>query len=282
MISDMSLFEILTSTNIENEHIAFLTFLNDYKVCPIYKEIIPRFDEQYLNWFNSYSSINKKKEQLLPSFSFTLSSFLSTFTNAIIIFLANKLIVDHTSNIYNYIISVANFESIKQHYEKVLLSSYIFNTEKLRDRLPLELKDIILREITYINVLKTTNDLCDELLIEEFKTLSQKYNNLRFNQICSQILQEDDIITENVDQIEKMDLDFIVYYLRNVLCKGGSFNINDLTDYLNFKYAYKFCCAFYTYEKKLLNKYSKIFTDLDIQKFIIDSKNFIKKYNPIA
>lgn len=277
-VTDMSLFELLCSDEIQSNKIRFLTFLYDYKVMPICKKIIPDFPNQYMQWFTREFEIEELKKQIFPSFAFTLSSILAMLTNAIIIFIANKLANDYSSEFYKYILSVTNFENVKEHYNNVLKSSYLLNREKLRKRIPLELKDLILRELTYYNLLKSKEVFNESEFKNEFLKQQRVYKDKSFKDICSSILTESDIEILNTDKIEKLDAIFLMQYLKDILCHSKKFDINDLTDYINFKYAIKFYYAYYTIDNKSLKKYVRYFNDEHIQKYLDNINSLLKKY----
>ena len=193
-VTDMSLFELLTSKNIETNIIKLLTFLCDYEIAPIYKQqVIPKFKDQYIQWFKKESEIIELKRQLFPSFSYTLSSFFATFTNAIMIFIANKLTNDYDSEFYRYLLSVISFEQTREHYVNILNDSYILNKEKFRRRILLELKDLVLREITYYNLLQNKVVFSEHEFRNEFAIQEDIYKNQSFKDICSSMLGENDI-----------------------------------------------------------------------------------------
>lgn len=278
-ISDMSLFELLTSEAISSNTNKFLSILYDYKVVPVYKITLSDFNEKYLHWFKKATSIEEMKNDLFPSFSFTLSNFLSDFMKAIILFLANKLSTDYSSEFYLTILNILDNGKIKEHFDSVLYSCYINNKEKLRKRLPLEFKDTILRELTYFNLLEKTSTFDEIEFKNEFNIQQNKFKSSSFKDICSSILSEDDILISNTDKIEDMDKNFITNYIKQILCYNRKFNINDITDFINFKYAMKYCYTYYTTDDKSLKKYLEYFKEEDIIKFIDKTQNFISKYH---
>ena len=119
-ISDMSLFELLDANEVKLQINKFLGILFDYKIVPIYKDVIKDFDKDFFNWFKQPISVLEMKKQLFPSFSFTLATFLSDFTNAIIVFIANKYCCDYSSEFYQYIRNIVNENNSIEHFNRVL------------------------------------------------------------------------------------------------------------------------------------------------------------------
>lgn len=63
-----------------------------------------------------------------------------------------------------------------------------------------------------------------------------------------------------------------------MLYRKRRFQINDITDYINFKYSMKYCNLYFTTDDKSLRKFERYFSDdKSIQDFIKRSKEFIQK-----
>ena len=270
LISDMSLFELLTQEKVTDDIFNFLRIMCEYEIAPLYKvSVIPNFNEQYIEWFKCSKSVSTMRENLFPSFSFTLSIFLSDFVKAIMIFLANKLTTDYkTSEFYNYIVKCLNENDIREHFEIVIKDSYLHKKELLRKRLPEEFKDLILRELTYYHLLQHKNTFQEWEFEAEFENKKRQYFNESFKEICSKFIDESDINIKFDSQMDTLDSEFIVFFLKSTLSKGGKFDINDITDYLNFKYGFKYCYAYYTLDTTHLKKFSEIFSDPKVQNFL--------------
>lgn len=281
-ISDMSLFELLTSKDISENLNKFLSILYDYKIVPVYKSILPNFDKQYFDWFKEPKSIEEMKNNIFPSFVFTLSTFLSDFTNAIILFFANKLTSDYSSEFYLHILNIIDTKSTKTHFERVLNDCYILNKEKLRKRIPEELKNLILREFTYFNLLQRKPHFDKEEFNKEFETQQNKYLDKSFKEICSSFLSETDIKVRSDETMNKLDEKFITNYFKNILCKNCKFNINDITDYINFKYGMVYCYSYYTTDDKSLKKYADYFQEQEVVEFLNKVDNILNKYKFIS
>ena len=277
-ISDMSLFELLTSKDVSENLNKFLSILYDYKIIPVYKSILPNFDKQYFDWFKEPKSIEEMKNNIFPSFVFTLSTFLSDFTNAIILFLANKLTSDYSSEFYLHILNIIDTKSTKTHFERVLNDCYILNKEKLRKRIPEELKNLILREFTYFNLLQRKSHFYKEEFIKEFEIQQKRYLDKSFKEICSSFLSETDIKVRSDETMNKLDEKFITNYFKNILCTNGKFNINDITDYINFKYGMVYCYSYYTTDDKSLKKYADYFQEQEVVEFLNKVENILNKY----
>ena len=276
-ISDMSLFELLNSIHSQQSYYALLNALYDYEIAPIFKNVIPYFDKQYLDWFKKPQPITELKKQLFGSFCFSVSTILADIAKSIILFLANKLTSDYSSEFYLYIVSILN-EDIVTHFNNVIAKSYFGNGELLRKRLPLEYRDLVLRVLTYHSLLLDKNTFTKQEFQKEYHKQDIKYANLSFKEICTQLLKEEDILFSNNPQNDEADEMFLTEYIKNILCHNGEFNINDITDYINFKYAFKFCEFYFTNDRKSMNKYEKYLTQQNIQNFINRSKNFTEKY----
>lgn len=277
-ISDMSLFELLTSKDISKNLNKFLSILYNYKIIPVYKSTLPNFDKQFLNWFKKPKSIEEMKNNIFPSFAFTLSTFLADFTNAIMLFLANKLTSDYSSEFYLHILNIIDSESTKTHFERILNDCYMLNKEKLRKRLPEELKNLILREFTYFNLLQRKSYFNKEEFIKEFEIQHNKYLDKSFKEICSSFLSETDIKVRSDKTMDTLDEIFITNYFKNILCKNGKFNINDITDYINFKYGMVHCYSYYTTDDKSLKRYKNYFKEKDIVAYLNKVQNILNKY----
>lgn len=279
VISDMSLFELLTSKEVNKDLNKFLSILYDYKIVPIFKKTLTDFNKQYINWFKEPKTNTEMKNNIYPSFLFTLSTFLSDFTIGVILSLANKLTSDYSSEFYLYILSIVNKTEIKTHFKKVIEDCYIHKKEKLRKRIPIELKDLIIRELTYFNLLEKQKKsiFTEQEFLNEFKNQNNKYINKSFKEICSSFLSEKDIMVTG-NKIDDLDKRFIINYFKNVLCKNGKFSVNDITDYLNFKYGLKYCYSYYTTDKKSLKKYASYFHNPKIIKYIDKIKETLNKY----
>lgn len=244
-VSDMTLFELVDSIKTTKDYYQLLIVLCDYEILPIYKIVIPDFGDQYCEWFNKPISIMELKTQLLPSFSMTLAIILTDLAKAIMIFLANKLTNDYSSYFYNTIIGVVN-ELNKEHFEKVIIRSYLSNGMKLNKRLPLEFRDLVIRELTYYNLLQEYEEFDKDLFIEEFNRLNKIYERKSFKDICAEILTEQDMLFNFNEIEEKNDAIFSANFIKDVLYKRGRFQINDITDYINFKYAMQYCEFYFT------------------------------------
>lgn len=277
-ISDMSLFELLTSNDVCNNPNKLLSILYDFHIAPIYKTTLTDFENQYLNWFKSPKTITEMKNSLLPSFSFTLSIFLSNLTNAIMLFLANKLTTDYSSEFYLYIMHLIDNGNAQQHFERVIMDSYINNKEKLRKRIPEELKDLILREFTYFNLLSKSSYFNEDEFHKEFTIQKNKYLDKSFKEICSKILTSNDIKIKNNKKMDNIDKKFIENYFKNILCYNNSFNINDITDYINFKYGMKYCYSYYTTDYNSLKKYAIYFKEKNVLKYLNKIEKTLTKY----
>lgn len=277
-ISDMSLFELLTSNDVCNNPNKLLSILYDFNIAPIYKTTLTDFENQYLDWFKSPKTTTEMKNNLLPSFSFTLSIFLSDLTNAIMLFLANKLTADYTSEFYLYIMNLIDNGNAQQHFERVIKDCYINNKEKLRKRIPKELKDLILGEFTYFNLLSKRSYFYADEFHEEFTIQKNKYLNKSFKEICSEILTSDDIKIKNNEKMDSIDKKFIENYFKNILCDNKSFNINDITDYINFKYGMKYCYSYYTTDYNSLKKYATYFKEKNVLKYLSKIEKTLTKY----
>lgn len=277
-ISDMSLFELLTSNDVCNNPNKLLSILYDFHIAPIYKTTLTDFENQYLDWFKSPKTITEMKNSLLPSFSFTLSIFLSNLTNAIMLFLANKLTTDYSSEFYLYIMYLIDNGNAQQHFERVITDSYINNKEKLRKRIPEELKDLILREFAYFNLLSKSSYFNEDEFHKEFTIQKNKYLDKSFKEICSKILTSNDIKIKNNKKMDNIDKKFIENYFKNILCYNNSFNINDITDYINFKYGMKYCYSYYTTDYNSLKKYATYFKEKNVLKYLNKIKKTLTKY----
>lgn len=277
-ISDMSLFELLTSNDVCNNPNKLLSILYDFHIAPIYKTTLTDFENQYLDWFKSPKTTTEMKNNLLPSFSFTLSIFLSDLTNAIMLFLANKLTADYTSEFYLYIMNLIDNGNAQQHFERVIKDCYINNKEKLRKRIPEELKDLILGEFTYFNLLSKSSYFNEDEFHKEFTIQKNKYLDKSFKEICSKILTSNDIKIKNNKKMDNIDKKFIENYFKNILCYNNSFNINDITDYINFKYGMKYCYSYYTTDYNSLKKYATYFKEKNVLKYLNKIKKTLTKY----
>ena len=75
-----------------------------------------------------------------------------------------------------------------------------------------------------------------------------------------------------------MTLFFRSNFIKDVLYKRGRFQINDITDYINFKYAMQYCEFYFTTDYRSLRNYERYFSaDKSIQDYIRRSKEFIQK-----
>lgn len=276
-ISDMSLFELLNSIHSQQSYYALLNALYDYEIAPIFKNVIPYFDKQYLDWFKKPQPITELKKQLFGSFCFSVSTILADIAKSIILFLANKLTSDYSSEFYLYNVAILN-EDIVTHFSNVIAKSYFGNSELLRKRLPLEYRDLVLRVLTYHSLLSYKNTFTEKEFQKEYRKQDIKYANLSFKEICTQLLKEEDILFSNNPQNDKLDERFLIKYIKDILCNNGVFNINDITDYINFKYAFKYCEFYLTNDRKSINKLKNYFTLQDIKNFIMRSENFINIY----
>ena len=283
MISDMSLFELLDSINLDSpnvklQYITLLQILYDYNVTPIIKDIIPDFSKQYVEWFRTPHPIIELKSQIFESFSFSLSSVLTDLSKAMMLFLANKLTSDYSSEFYGIIISAIN-EDINDHFKKVIKSSYIEKRFSLRKRLPLEFRDLIIRELTYYQLLSIKDTFNKQEFESEYNKQNTKYNGLSFKDICSKYLTESDMLFDESNIKDNSDETFLISYIKDILCYNAKFDINDITDYINFKYAYSYCNYYFTTDKKSLNKLNRYFSDTKVKEYLLKTKNFINKYS---
>lgn len=276
-ISDMSLFELLNSIKSKQSYYALLNVLYNYEIMPIIKNVIPNFEKQYIDWFKKPYPIIELKRQLFDSFCFSVSAILADLAKSIILFLANKLTTDYSSEFYLFIVSILN-EDIVTHFKNVIAKSYFGSGELLRKRLPLEYRDLVLRVLTYHSLLSDKNTFTKKEFQKEYHKLDIKYAELSFKAICAKFLKEEDISFSNNPQNDKVDEMFLIKYIKDILCHNGVFNLNDITDYINFKYAYRYCEFYFTNDKKSMNKYERYLTLQDIQNFIIRSKSFVNKY----
>ncbi len=281
-ISDMSLFELLDANDVQLQLNKFLGILYDYKIVPIYKDVIKDFDKDFFNWFKQPISVLEMKNQLFPSFSFTLSTFLSDFTNAIIVFIANKYCQDYLSEFYQYIRQIVNQNDSIEHFNRVLENCYIFNKEKIRKRLPNEFKDLIIRLTTYYNLLRDKSTFNEEEFEREYETQQLKYSSFSFKEICSSLLSEDDIVIKFDNNMNDIDINFIICYFKQILTQNATFSINDITDYINFKYAMKYCSSYYTTDTTSLKKYTAYFKNSNAIEFLEKIESTLNRYAFVA
>lgn len=276
-ISDMTLFELLDNIKTTEAYFKLLNVLYDYNVRPIYKDKIPEFGKLYKEWFKRPTPLNELKEQLFPSFSSSLATVLTDLAKAIMLFLANKLTTDYSSEFYNSVVFMVN-EMDTKHFERVI-KHYYFSGESLRKRLLLEYKDLVIRELTYFNLLQKSDTYEKAEFTAEYNAQDLQHKGQTFQQICAEILTEKDLLFNVSELDDKMDQEFITTFLSNLLCKNRKFEINDVTDYINFKYSYKFCAVYFTTDGSSLKKYEDYFEDKNIRSYLERSIQFIKKYS---
>ena len=276
-VSDMTLFELVDSIKTTKDYYQLLNVLYDYEILPIFKVVISEFGDQYCEWFKKPISIIELKAQLLPSFSMTLAIILTDLANAIMLFLANKLTKDYSSYFYNSILGIIS-ETNTDHFKNVILQSYLTNNIKLNKRLPLEFRDLVIRELTYYNLLQKYEEFDKDKFIEEFSRQNEIHKGKSFKDICAEILTEQDMLFNLNDIEEKNDAIFRSNFIKDVLYKRGRFQINDITDYINFKYAMQYCEFYFTTDYRSLRNYERYFSaDKSIQDYIRRSKEFIQK-----
>lgn len=278
-ITDLSLFELLSNDFDKESANSIVKILIENKVAPTYKEMLKNFDFHYADWLKGNISNDEMLTILFPSFSFTMSNFLANLTKGIITFIANSLTNDYSSIFYNIIVNIVEdkVKDIIKHYEKVLKDCYILKKEKLRKRMPLELKDLILRLLTYYNLLIDRHINEDEFN-KEFCKLKNKYRDDSFKDICSQIVDANKVVVSHDQEIDQLDLEFMLGYFKTVLCKNANFNINDIVDYLNLKYANQFKMKYYSIDYKSFNKYRRYLTNTNILNFIDECEQLSKTY----
>lgn len=276
-ISDMSLFELVDSIKTGKDYLKLLEVLYDNNIRPISKVIIPEFWKQYLDWFKAPLPVVEMKKQLFDSFSFTLSTVLTDLTNAIMLYLANKLTSDYSSEFYIFILSAVE-KNDTTHFTNVMRSSYLDNKFSFRKRLPLEFRDLVIRILTYYNLLLVSDTFDQEAFNLEYQKQNALYHGLSFKDICSSFLTEKDITFKANNNIEEYDEIFSTCFIKDLLCGNRKFHINDITDYISFKYAYSFCDFYFTHDGKSLAKYERYFKGNPIIDYLNRTRAFINKY----
>lgn len=278
MVSDMTLFELVDYIKTKKDYYKFLSILYDNNIAPIFKEKILNFGKQYCEWFKKPIPIIELKKQLLPSFSMSLATVLTDLAKAIMLFLANKLTSDYSSYFYNSILEILN-DTTKEHFEQVIAHSYLGKGEPLKKRLPLEYRDLVIRELTYFNLLQKYEEYDSKQFSEEYDKQNKRYEGLSFNDICAEILTENDMRFNLTEIGDNNDAIFMVNFIKDVLYRKRKFQINDIADYINFKYALQFCDFYFTTDDSSLKKYERYFKDdSKIQEYIRRSRGFTLKY----
>lgn len=108
--------------------------------------------------------------------------------------------------------------------------------------------------------------------------LEVEYNDCSFLDICKRFIKEDNMIFEKNVEMDNFDYIFITTYIKKVLI-SGKFNINDITDFINFKYAMTNCYSYCSLDKKRFNIFEKVFdNDLDCISFIKRSQSLLDKF----
>ena len=278
-MTDLSLFESLDHLNNKEQYFKFLNFLFDYEISPIHKEMLKDFNTKYYNWFKEEKNIIDIKKEVFPSFCYSLSSFWANFTNAIILFLANKLETDYSSSFYSYILDICNFDKTKAFYESLIEECYLVTNGKFRNKLKEILREIVIKIIIIFELSHQNMKIDNELIQIEYDKKDLLYKNKTFKDILSSILNENDIIFGDSDLgMDQLDIDFIKKYITNILCHNKKFDLNDIVDYLNFKYAKNFCYAYFTADEKSITKITSNTSNLSFLQYINKSEQFIKKY----
>ena len=166
-ISDMTLFELLDNIKTTEAYFKLLNVLYDNNVRPIYKDKIPEFGKLYKEWFKRPTPLIELKKQLFPSFSSSLATVLTDLAKAIMLFLANKLATDYSSEFYITVVALVD-ELKKEHFERVIEHCYLVSGEKLRKRLLLEYRDLVIRELTYFTLLLKSDTYEKKEFISEY------------------------------------------------------------------------------------------------------------------
>ncbi len=268
LISDHSLFEIYdyldrNATGQEKEKQNVIDIINKYEILLLCRDKSEELNDNYEDFTKNLYPISKVKEVLHPSFSFSLSTFLANIYSLSVLTLANNIDGKYDTAFYNYIRKLYANDSIyeisKKHLEIMIAKGYLDNQIIVDKYVKKELKDLILRTLTYHKILETNNEIINVEFNSVYNNFSSIHKNHSFKEIILYYIKTTTITINAIDKIDRMELTFIQEYIKDLIINNGKFSINDLVDYLNFQQSYEKSLLYFTLDDNSLNKYKKYF-----------------------
>ena len=117
--------------------------------------------------------------------------------------------------------------------------------------------------------------LCDILQKYEILNQEKKDRKLKIGELCKINIQKLIPLGKN-NNIEDIDLIFIQAENERIIKNKYSNFFNDITDYINFRYAWKHCSLFYSQDSKFFRPLPNVFKEPALQNFISSSKKLSK------
>ena len=281
-VSDMSLFEVIDyietlpfEDNLQKTKLLKL-FLFNNKVRILKKKGFDRTEEVYKRYvFDKFSNI-QLKNNLLSSFAWTVSRFITNLYCLTVVNVANSIETNFKSYFYNYIRTIVDPTNKKNIYdrfpkiiEQAVIKSYTEKSFKFNNYVKDKFKEIIIDLLTIFYFSSNELDYTDEDYNRKFKELENQYKSLSFKEILCQIIDEQKIYLNKIPEMDELDFIFISKYLTRLNISNPKFSINDITDYHNFINAYRNNALYFTFDKNSFKVYKNVFdTDSSIQNFI--------------
>ena len=225
-------------------------------------------NEIFIKFLKNKMSIEQVKNNLLKSFAWNLSKFITNLYVITVINLANSLEANYNSAFYNHIQKITNPKNknnIYTLYEKrlnnIILECYRANQIKFNNHVKLEFKEIVIDILTSYELSKTKTSWSRNEFEEKNSVLRVRYLKSSFKEILKLFVNEEKIYIKKVPEMDELDFCFISKYIARLNTQNPTFNINDITDYHNFINAFKHNAPYLTLDGKSLKLYKEIFAD---------------------
>lgn len=257
LISDLSLWEIIdqySTVSIKEHYLDFVFIINTLNLQPIYNGKVYNDGFNFVQ-FTKDTELSILKNYLFPSIKKLLSPFLVNTLNITLTNLATSLETDYSSEFYQEFIQVhalLNLNNDGNFFENILNLSYIENSFKLKELIHYFFNKTI---IDCILAYKHSKKLVtEEFLIE----LNEKYHKSKFNHIANEYITKP-LKFNFVKDYNDLDKEFLINYMNDIIVNKNKFSINDLVDYINFKYAYDNTEGYLSLDNNFFKKLKRIF-----------------------
>lgn len=288
IISDMTLYEITDHIcRLENEkrlkyEIKFRNILHKYKILLQYKKDYPRSKECYNRFILNKFSVLQLRNNILPSYAFSLSKFITNIFVLTFISIINSL--GSTSvplNLYlKHITNPNNKNNLYVLYENIFENCIlnVNNTDiKLNKFFNEEFKKMIIKIMCVINLSNKSDTWDISFQEKQEEMLNEKYKEIPYIEILKSIINQESIVIKKTEEMNSIDFCFISNYIEQINLGNKVIKINDITDYLNFSNSFMYRTKYLTLDEKSIKQYKKYFKNFNDILSHINNKVLTKK-----
>lgn len=294
-ITDKTLYELLSkqSNNLENmAELRHILLIYKFRIIHMVDSDLPsssRVDNLYHKWLLGENVKTELQFILYESYIYTITRFYANLATQIIVCLDYSL--NKAKNLQfkspffhqqfheEFIVAdlfnpdIIGLICNEFLYEKILayLTENSFPEKKIKDTFNNALTEFFNSIITLFEM----KDFEGNNFLDEYRKCLKEKNakNKKIGDLCKEYIKETKALSDSKD-ISKIDTQFIIKEIKRIMGGYGSF-YNDIVDYINFKYAKKFCKYLFSYDRKIFKNLLKIFSEeTNIIEYINSSKQF--------